>query len=160
MRYQLNEKLLAITNSFKIKDEAGNLAYQVVGKFFAIGHNLSFESADGTQLAQIKQRLITIFPKYEVYLGDKHFATITKEFTFFKDKFTLDVPGPNDYVIKGSFLDYEYQFHRGGKVVAEVSRKFWSITDSYGVDIVDGEDDVSILATVVVVDLCCRHSEE
>ena len=93
-------------------------------------------------------------------MGTSYFATITKEFTFFKDKFTLDVPGPNDYVIKGSFLDYEYQFHRGGNVVAEVSRKFWSITDSYGVDIIDGEDDVSILATVVVVDLCCRHTEK
>ena len=52
--------------------------------------------------------------------------SITKEFTWFKSKFTLDVPGPNDYIITGSFWEHEYHFERQGMTVATVSKKFWS----------------------------------
>ena len=160
MRYQLNEKLLSVTNVFKILDDYGNLAFQVEGKFFSIGHNLSFVSAIGEHLAEIRQRLLTLLPRYEIYRGGEHFATITKDFSFFTDQFTLDVPGPNDYVITGSFWQYEYEFHRGEEVVAVVSREFGTLTDKYSVDIVHGEDVVSVLATVVVIDLCCQHKSE
>ena len=160
MRYQLKEQLFSLTSTYHIADASGNPAFQIQGKFFSIGHNLSFQSAAGVELAQIRQRLLTLLPKYEIYQGDKHFATIVKEFSWFKNKFTLDVPGPNDYVITGSFWDYEYEFQRNEGVVAQVSKQFWSWSDTYGVDIIDGEDDVSILATVAVIDLCCHEKND
>jgi uncharacterized protein YxjI len=87
------------------------------------------------------------------------FAEVVKEFTWFKSKFTLDVPGPNDYEITGSFWEHEYSFSRQGRTVASVSKKLFALTDTYGIDIVSGEDDVAILATAVVVDLVC-HDEK
>ncbi|MGZ0169318.1 MAG: LURP-one-related/scramblase family protein [Planctomycetales bacterium] len=87
------------------------------------------------------------------------FAEVVKEFTWFKSKFTLDVPGPNDYEITGSFWEHEYSFSRQGRTVASVSKKLFALTDTYGIDIVSGEDDVAILATAVVVDLVC-HDEQ
>jgi hypothetical protein len=41
----------------------------------------------------------------------------------------------------------------GGRVVAEVSKKWFAFTDTYGVDIADGEDAVLILASTVVIDM-------
>ena len=64
----------------------------------------------------------------------------------------MDVPGPNDYTIDGSFWEREFKFVRSGRVVASVSKKLFSWTDSYGVDIIDGEDDVSILCACIVID--------
>ena len=81
------------------------------------------------------------------------FAEVIKEWTWFNKKFTLDVPGPNDYTIQGSFWDHEFTFERAGRIVATVSKKYWSWTDTYGVDIQDGEDEESILATCIVIDL-------
>lgn len=60
--------------------------------------------------------------------------------SWFKAKFKLDVPGPNDYEITGDFWDHEYEFLRGGDTVATVSKKHWSWADTYGVDIVADED--------------------
>ena len=90
---------------------------------------------------------------------NKVFAEVAKEFSWFKSKFTLDVPGPNDYEITGSFWDHEYAFQRRGDAVATVSKAYWSWSDTYGVDIVDGEDDVAILATVLVIDLVCHEDQ-
>jgi len=50
----------------------------------------------------------------------------------------------------------EYTFTRCGKVVATVSKQWFAWTDTYGVDIADGEDDVLILASTVVIDMVCH----
>ncbi len=157
MKYQLREKFFSLTDQYTINDASGNLAYTVEGKFFSIGDKLTMRDAGGREVARINQKLLTLLPHYELYRNDQFFASITKKFTWFKNKFELDVPGPNDYLIEGSFWDYEYLFRRSGQVVAEVSKKFWSWRDVYGVDIVSGEDDISILATIAVIDLVCHE---
>jgi uncharacterized protein YxjI len=78
---------------------------------------------------------------------------VVKELTFFKDQFTVDIPGPNDYEVTGNFWDHEYRFVRSGRHVASVSKAYFTWADTYGVDILDGEDDITILATVIVIDL-------
>ena len=84
-------------------------------------------------------------------------ATVSKHvLTLIYCKFTVDVPGPDDLEATGSFFDYEYAFTRHGREVATVSKRYFSWTDSYGVDIADGEDHVLILASTAVIDLCCH----
>ena len=58
--------------------------------------------------------------------------------------------------MEGNFLDREYTFTRAGEVIATVSKKWFSWTDTYGVDVAEGEDDVLILASAVVIDLICH----
>ncbi|MFL6291089.1 MAG: LURP-one-related/scramblase family protein, partial [Thermoanaerobaculia bacterium] len=60
---------------------------------------------------------------------------------------------------QGDFLDHEYTFTRGGEPVAQVSKRWLSIRDSYAIDVAAGEDDVLLLACAVVVDMAC-HKEE
>ena len=67
---------------------------------------------------------------------------------------------PNDYEVNGNFLDHEFEFTRSGRTVARVSKTYFSWTDTYGIDIVDGEDDITILATAVVIDLVCHASDD
>ena len=68
----------------------------------------------------------------------------------------MDVPGPDDIEAQGSFLDMEYTFTRGTETVAEVSKRWFAFSDTYGVDIADGEDDVLLLASTVVIDMVCH----
>ncbi|MDB6067303.1 MAG: hypothetical protein JWR26_3511 [Pedosphaera sp.] len=44
-------------------------------------------------------------------------------------------------------------------VVATISKQWFAWTDTYGVDIADGEDDVLILATTVVIDMVCHGDQ-
>jgi uncharacterized protein YxjI len=71
----------------------------------------------------------------------------------------VDVPGPEDYEAEGDFLQHEYAFSRSGQNVAQVSKRFFAWTDTYGIDIAEGEDDVTILAAAVVIDLCCHDDK-
>ena len=59
--------------------------------------------------------------------------------------------GP-DLDVKGNILDHEYSIEEGWNKVAEVSKKWFRLRDSYSVSIVAGQDDVLILAVAVCID--------
>lgn len=90
-------------------------------------------------------------PKYEIYKDGSLYAEVVKEFSWFNKKFTLDIPGPNDYEIDGSFWDHEFTFKRKSGIAAQISKSRWSWSDSYGVEIYDG-DPVDILASCIIID--------
>jgi uncharacterized protein YxjI len=56
--------------------------------------------------------------------------------------------------------EMEYRFSRGNQTVAEVSKRWFAWTDTYGVDIVEGQDDVLILASTVVIDMVCHGDDK
>src|SRR6267142_1531505 len=143
MRYVLKQKLFSLGGAFSIKDDQGQDVFLVEGKVFSFGHQLFFRDMSGNELAFIRQKLLSWGPTYEIYRSDELFAVVKKQlFTFFKHVFTVDVPGPDDLVAQGDFLDLEFTFSRSGEVVATVSRQWFSLVDTYGVEIVEGEDDL------------------
>jgi uncharacterized protein YxjI len=157
MRYLMKQKLFCFGDDFTIKDEAGNDVFFVDGKVFSLGDKLSFQDLNGNELAFIQQKLLSWGPTYEIYRDGELAAVVKKElFTFFNCRFTVDAPGPDDYEAQGNFTDMEYTFTRGGGQVAEVSKRWFAFSDTYGVDIADGEDDVLILASTVVIDMVCH----
>jgi uncharacterized protein YxjI len=139
-------------NDFTITDEKGIGRFRVDGQAFSWGDKLSLQDMQGNELAFISQKLLSLRPCYQILIKGSVFAEVVKEFSWFDQKFTLDVPGPNDYEIDGSFWQHEFEFNRSGRRVASVSKDYWGWTDSYGVNIVDGEDDVSILCCCIVID--------
>lgn len=157
MRYLLKQKFWSWGDDFTIKDEAGNDVFFVDGRVFTIGNKLSFQDMSGNELAFIRQRLLSWGPTYEITRDGELAAVVKKHlFTLFRCKFTVDVPGPNDLEAQGSFMDMEYRLSRGGRQVAEVSKRWFSWTDTYGVEVNHTEDPVLILASVVVIDMVCH----
>jgi len=157
MQYQMKQKLFSWGDDFTITDNEGVPAFFVDGKAFSFGDQLSFQDMSGQELAYIKQKLLSFGPSYEIYRNGKLAAVVKKElFTFFSCSFVVDVPGPDDLNAEGDLLDHEYRFERDGQTVATVSKKWFAFSDSYGVDIAEGEDAVLILASTVVIDMACH----
>ncbi|MGE5528264.1 MAG: LURP-one-related/scramblase family protein, partial [Patescibacteria group bacterium] len=99
-------------------------------------------------------------PTHEIYRDGQLAAVVKKElFTLFHCRFAIDVPGPDDLEAEGNFLDYEYSFTRAGRPVATVSKKWFAWSDTYAVEVAEGEDAVLILAATVVIDLVCHDDD-
>ena len=160
MQYQMKQKLFSWGDDFTIKDAAGSDAFFVDGKAFSLGHQLSFQDMGGRELAFIKQKLFSWGPTYEIYRDGALAAVVKKElFTLFRCSFTVDVPGPDDLAAEGEFTDHEYVVSRGGRPVATVSKQWFAWSDTYGVDIAEGEDAVLVLASTVVIDMACHPDD-
>lgn len=160
MIYRIKEQFWSLGDTFTITDQDSRPVFLVKGRAFSWGDKLSFQDLTGDELAFISQKLLSFQPRYEILCNGELFAEVTKTFSWFKQKFVLDVPGPNDYSIEGSFWQHDFSFRRAEGVVATVSKSYWDWTDSYGVDIVEGEDDVAILCACIVIDQVLHDGDD
>lgn len=161
MRYLMKQKLFAWGNDFYIKDESGQDRFFVDGKVFALGNQLSFQDLAGKELCFIKQVVFTLGQHYEIYRDGQLWATVNKDFfTLFRARFDIEEAGAADLEVQGDFMAHQYAFSREGRQVADVSMAYFTIADTYGVDIVDGEEDVLILACTVVIDMACHQQDK
>jgi uncharacterized protein YxjI len=153
----MKQKLFALGDDFVIRNAQGEDAFFVDGKVFAIGHQLSFQDMSGCELAYIRQRLLSWQPAYELYRGGVLMAVVKKElFTLFHCTFEVDLPEADALIAEGDFTDHEYLLRRGERTVATVSKRWFQLTDTYGIDIDDHEDAVLLLASTVIIDMCCH----
>lgn len=148
-------------DDFVIRDGAGNDCYKVDGRAFSFGDKLSLQDMAGNELAFISQRLLSWGPSYQIHRPGHGAAEVNKElFTFFRCKFEIDGPGNEDYEASGDFMDHEYEINGHNGQAAVVTKRWFSWTDSYGIEIADGEDPVLLLATAVVIDLVCHDGKK
>ena len=155
MRYIIHEKLLTFGNDSTIKNEKMQPVFDVDGKALSVLNTLVIRDMEKNKVATIKQKLPSITPTYEIIREGQESAKITKHLISpFVDRFTVDIPGPDDLHIKESLLsEHEYTISAKDQVVATVSKGWFKELESYDVDIAPGQDDVLILACVLVLEL-------
>jgi uncharacterized protein YxjI len=152
-RYRMQEKLFAIGDDFWIENEGGERAFKVNGKVLRIRDTLALESPNGQELYSIQQKMLHVRDTMEIERGGRKVATVKKALvTPLRDRFSIDVEDAEDMEAKGNIVDHEYKIERDGDEIAEVSRRWFRVRDTYGVEITPGQDDALILATVVCID--------
>jgi uncharacterized protein YxjI len=149
----MQEKLFAIGDDFWIENEGGERAFKVNGKVLRIRDTLALESPNGQELYSIQQKMLHVRDTMEIERGGRKVATVKKALvTPLRDRFSIDVEDGEDMEAKGNIVDHEYKIERDGDQIAEVSRRWFRVRDTYGVEITPGQDDALILATVVCID--------
>jgi len=157
MRYQLRQKMLAFTDSFQIKNENGDAAFLVNGTVFSLAKQLALQDMDGNTLLSIEQQLMSWGPTYAITRDGTTIALVKKElFNVFSYRFNIDVTGASPLQTTGDFSNHEYAITRDSQPVAAISKQWFALTDTYGIDIANREDDLLILALAVVIDMVCH----
>ena len=156
MKYAVKQKIFALADSFTIKDEAGRDVYVVKGKLISIGKKLKLHDTSGNELAYIEQKLLRLLPEYEIYTSGDLRATVKKRFTLFRNNFDIHATDGN-YEVKGNFLGLEFAIVKEGQEVAQISKKFFALSDTYGVEVRDGSDPLLILSLAIVIDMVCHE---
>ena len=150
-RYQMREKLLSIGDDFWIENDSGQRVYKVDGKALRVRDTFELKDASGADVAKIQERKLSIRDtmKIERAGGD---ATVRKALIGIRDRFKIEVQGGPDLTAHGNLVDHEYTIESDGDEVASVSKKWFRVRDTYGVEIKPGQDDALILAITVCVD--------
>ena len=152
-KYRMQEKLFAIGDDFWIENEAGERAFKVNGKALRVRDTLILESPRGEELYSIQQKMLHIRDTMEIERGGKKVATVKKALvTPLRERFSIDVEDGDDMEAKGNIVDHEYKIERNGDEIAEVSRRWFRVRETYGVEIKPGQDLGLILVTVVCID--------
>jgi uncharacterized protein YxjI len=152
--YQMREKLVSIGDDFWIENNRGEKVYKVDGKALRVRQTMIFEDRSGRELAKIQERMLRVKDSMEVEDPSGHQIAMVKKalITPLRDRWTVKIKGGPDLEVKGNILDHEYTIGEGRDKVAEVSKKWFRIRDTYGVEIEPGQDDILILAVTACID--------
>ena len=155
IRYRMREKLVSIGNDFWIEDEDGDQIFKVDGKAMRVRETLEIEDRQGNLLCKTQERKLHIKDTMEIEGPDGHnLATIKKAIISpVREHFSVKIAEGPDQKIKGNILDHEYKIEAGRDSVAQVSKKWFRVRDTYGVEIEPGQNDVLILAITAALDI-------
>jgi uncharacterized protein YxjI len=153
-RYQMREKLLSIGDDSWIEDESGRRAFKVNGKALRVRTTLVIEDPQGNELAKFHDRPVHVRDVMEIEGPDgASLAKVKKAMiTPLRDRFSIDVAGGTELSAHGNIVDHEFEIEADGTKVAEVSKKWFRVRDTYGVEVAPGQNDALILAITVCID--------
>jgi uncharacterized protein YxjI len=152
--YRMRQKLVSIGDDYWIEDEQGQRAYKVNGKAMRVRDTFVLEDAAGNELLKIQERKLRVRDTMEIEdaNGDT-VATIRKALiTPFRERFDVNVENGPDLEVQGDIIDHEYCITQGHTKVAEVSKEWFRVADTYGVEVAEGQNPVLVLAIAAVLD--------
>ena len=149
MRLLFKQRFLSWFDSYDIYDEGGNTVFTVEGKL-SWGHRLEIHDAQGAYLGRVQEEVLTLLPRFALYVGENYLGQIKKDFTFFKPVFTLDC---NDWVVNGDWLEWDYSVTDGAGVeIMRCSKELFHWTDVYTLDIPEPRNALLSLMIVLAID--------
>lgn len=156
MKLLFKQRFFSWFDSYDIYDESGNTVYVVKGQL-SWGHCLKIFDKYGSEIGTVKERVLTLLPKFEIYEKNNYIGCISKEFTFIKQKYNIDF---NGWHIDGSFMEWDYTIvDSHGNKIAEISKELLRMTDTYVLVISKPEDALYVLMFVLAIDAekCSRN---
>ena len=124
------------------------------GKAVRARNTLIFEDTNGHELAKIQERMLRVKDTMEIEgPGGETLATVKKALIApLRDRWTVKVGDGPDLDVQGNILDHEYKIDQGRDTVAEISKKWFRVRDTYGVEIAPGQNDIVILAVTAAIE--------
>jgi uncharacterized protein YxjI len=151
----MRQKLVAFGDDFWIEDENRQRVFKVDGKMLRVRDTLFFEDMQGQTLCKIQEKLVRVKDTKTIEgPNDERLATVKKALiTPLRDRWVVKIGDGPDLQVQGNILNHQYTIGEGGSKIAEVSKKWFRLADTYGVQIEPGQNDVVILAVTVAIDM-------
>ena len=154
-RYKMRQKLVSIGDDFWIENERGERVFKVDGKMLRVRDTLIFEDARGQEQCKIQEKVARVKDSMEIEGPNGERMAMVKKalITPLRERWVVKVGDGPDLQVQGNLLDHEYSIGEGRDKIAEVSKKWFRIADSYGVQIEQGQNELLVLAVTVAVDM-------
>ena len=149
----MQAKLVSIGNDYWIETSAGRRAFKVDGKALRVRDTFTIKDTEGQVVAQMQERVARVRDTMKIDRPGRPSATIKKAMiTPLRDRFVLEADDVGQIAIQGNLVDHEYTFKRDSATLAEVSKRWVRVRDTYGVSIEPGADVALILAATAAID--------
>ena len=150
-QYRMREDLISIGDDYWIENDSGDRVFKVDGKVARLRDTWKLKDRDGHEVAVIREKVLSIRDAITIEANGRE-AKVKKALVGIRDRFHVEVEHGDDLKVHGNIVDHEYEIERDGDKVAEVSKKWFRVRDTYGVEIHDPTITPLILAITVAVD--------
>lgn len=158
--YRMRQKLVSIGDDYWIENDRGERVYKVDGKALRLRKTFLLEDVQGHELFKIQQKVLHVRDTMEIEDARGHtVATVKKALISpLRERWVVKVEDGPDLEVKGNIVDHEYRIEEGDTTVAEVSKRWFRLVDTYGVEVAAGHDPALILAIAAVLDTTAHRA--
>ncbi|MEU3046915.1 MULTISPECIES: LURP-one-related family protein [unclassified Streptomyces] len=163
MKYLVRDKIFAIGDDYWIEDERGRHAFLVDGKALRLRDTLELKDPSGYVLVTLRQKLLSLRGAMTIEREGETLATIRrKRLSLLRNHFRVALSDGTELDVSGRILDREFAVEYDGELLAHISRRWLTLRDTYGVDVVREDADASLLIAVAVcvIRMAEREREE
>jgi uncharacterized protein YxjI len=159
MKYLVRDRLFAIGDDYWIEDEHGRKVFLVDGKALRLRDTLEIKDTSGHVLVTLKKKLLSLRDAMTIERGDEEpLATIRKKgLSLLRNHYLVTLADGSELDVSGKILDREFAIEYDGELLADVSRRWLRVRETYGVDVVREDADHALLLAVAV---CVIHMAE
>jgi uncharacterized protein YxjI len=155
-RLFVDQKIWSLRERFTVDDEQGAAVYTVEGSLFKIPKQFSISDPSGRERARVWKKPVSWLPRFFVEVDGVEVATIAKQFTFLRPRYTIDGPG---LTVTGDYWDMSFEIDLGGALVGRVDKKWMAVRDTYAIEIERPEDELVVLGIVLAIDYVKRTEQ-
>jgi len=144
------EKLASIGDDFYVQDDQGQRVARIDGKALRMRDMLIFQDMQGSEICKILRRSARMRDAMEIQDPRGQLAALVTRsmITPLRDRFVVRIGSGSEIEVRGNILSHEY--HIGE--VATISKRWFRLRGSYGVEGAPGHSDVILLAVTVCID--------
>jgi uncharacterized protein YxjI len=154
MRYLVQERLFSIGTDFWIEDEAGNRVFLVDGKALSLRETFELKDSAGNIRAIIRKKLLAVRDTMEIEDGRGVIAKVRPAFfSPLRHRYVVELADGEQLEAVGNFADKDWTLSApDGRILGRISRQWFRIRDTYGVETAPGIDDALVIAIAVCID--------
>ncbi|KJK40331.1 hypothetical protein UK15_08330 [Streptomyces variegatus] len=158
MRFLVYDRLLGFGDDYWIEDEHGSKVFLVDGKALRLRDTWELKDTQGRVLVDIHQKMLALRDTMVLQRSGEPLATIRrKRLSLLRNHYRVSLADGNELDVSGKILDREFAVEYDGELLAVISRRWLTVRDTYGVDVVREDADPALLIAVAV---CVIHLAE
>jgi uncharacterized protein YxjI len=158
MRFLVYDRLLGFGDDYWIEDADGNKVFLVDGKAMRLRDTWELKDAQGRVLIGIHQKMFALRDTMVIERGGEPLATLRrKRLSLLRNHYRVALADGTELDVSGRILDREFAVEYDGELLAVVSRRWLTLRDTYGVDVVRDDADPALLIALTV---CVIHLAE
>jgi uncharacterized protein YxjI len=151
MKYLVRDRIFAIGDDYWIDDEHGRHAFLVDGKAMRLRDTLEIKDPDGRVLITLRRRMFGIRDAMTIERDGGTLATVRrKRMSLLRNHYRVTLAEGTELDVSGRIVDREFAVEYEGELLAHISRRWLTLRDTYGVDVVREHADPALLIAVSV----------
>jgi len=160
MRLLVRERLFGIGDDYWIEDADGRKVFLVDGKAMRVRDTFELKDAQGRILVEIRQKLLSLRDTMLIERDGEQLAAIKrKRLSLLRNHYRVTLADGTELDVSGKILDREFAVDYDGELLAQISRRWLTVRDTYGIDSVREDADASLLIAVAVCVIVLAEKE-
>lgn len=151
----VKQKLWSLKEKFTVTNVEQQDLYFVEGSFLKIPKSYTIRTLNGKEIAVITKKIITFLPKFEVDILGQPPVIIQKDFTFFKDKYSILSEGIE---VRGDWWDLSFEVYKDHQLIGSVESRLFTWADTYEIQVQNEQFEHLMVALTVAID-CVKNDK-